>query len=132
MMNYAQTLKALTFLGTPGVELLPTNVIISRGGAVPTEAQIEAAYAAAVEADRVVAIKAKAGEIILARYPAWKQANMTARFVELLNVELAGNLNAVEQATKQTLVDAWAWVKAVRAESDRLEADASATENWPA
>lgn len=130
-MTYNETARALAFANYADVELLPTNVIVSRGAPVPADAQLQEWLAQANETERVTAIKTRAGEIILARFPTWKQSNMTARFVELLNIELASSLSDAERAEKQVLLGAWAWVKAVRDESDRLEADPAAVANWP-
>lgn len=66
-------------------------------------------------------IKAKARDVILSRLPEWKQANMTARAVELVG---AGQASGAEWDAMQAL---WAWVKAVREHSDALEAQALAS-----
>jgi hypothetical protein len=84
------------------------------------------------ESKRIESIKSEAGRRITERYPAWKQANMTARFCELL---AKYELTASESEEKNNLLAVWAWVKQVRAESDRLEGIAGATKddgNWPA
>jgi hypothetical protein len=102
------------------------------GDNLPTQEEFAAKVAEYLEEERVIAIKAKARDVILSRYPEWKQANMTARFCELLAIE---SLSESEQAEKQALLNVWAWVKLVRAESDRLEGIAGATKddgNWPA
>lgn len=71
---------------------------------------------------QIEAIKRQASILILTRFPAWKQANMTARGVELLDAKIAsGALSSAEQAEDKALNTAWAWVKAVRARSDELE-----------
>lgn len=72
---------------------------------------------------RIASIKAEANRRILARYPAWKQSNLTAAALEAIG---AG------QQPPQEALDAWAWVKEVRAHSDALESGAGMTANWPA
>lgn len=65
-------------------------------------------------ARRVPEIKEAAEALILSIYPMWKQSNMHRD---------GGDHSA-----------AWTWIDAVRAESNRLEADASLTvgdANWP-
>jgi predicted house-cleaning NTP pyrophosphatase (Maf/HAM1 superfamily) len=70
----------------------------------------------AKKAHAVAGVKAEAGKRILARYPQYKQANMTARAVELA----ADNQKTGPEWT--AIRAAWDWVKAVRAESNRIEA----------
>jgi len=91
------------------------------------EAQHEAAEASA---QRIPDIKAAAGAVIVGRYPEWKQRNMIARMVEL---NTKATPSAEEEAEMAALQSVWDWVKAVRAESDRLEADTNLTvedANW--
>lgn len=79
----------------------------------PTQEQIEG---------QVVAIKLAAREDILSRYPDWKQANMTARAVELLEAKAAGaKWSPDEQAEADAIRDAWAWIKERRVQSDAEE-----------
>lgn len=92
------------------------------------QAQREATEAAA---QRIPDIKAAAGAVIVERYPEWKQRNMIARMVEL---NAKATPSAEEEAEMAALQAVWDWVKAVRAESDRLEADSNLTvndANWP-
>ena len=91
---------------------------------------------AAVPAD---AVKAEARRRILARFPEWKQANMTARGVELIGIRVvAGAWSPEEAAEAKALGAAWDWIKAVRAASDALEAgaptpaDFADDKHWPA
>jgi hypothetical protein len=74
-------------------------------------------------------IKLVARDHILAVFPAWKQANMTARSVELTRAGLAGNLTAGEQAEEAAILAAWDWVKSVRTYSDTMEAAYEAAED---
>lgn len=69
-----------------------------------------------------IRLKAAARLVILARMPDWKQANMTARAVELSSLP---HPTAAETAEKAAIHTAWDWVKAVRAKSDQLEAQAA-------
>lgn len=65
-------------------------------------------------------VKAEAQRRIFGRYPQWKQANMTARAVELLQIGQT-NWSAEEQAEAAALNAAWAWIKAIRTKSDEIE-----------
>lgn len=92
------------------------------------QAQREATEAAA---QRIPGIKAAAGTVIVERYPEWKQRNMIARMVEL-NTKSTPTVD--EEAEIAAIQAVWDWVKSVRAESDRLEADTNLTvvdANWP-
>jgi hypothetical protein len=91
-----------------------------------------------LKARRVSEIKDAASNIILERFPSYKQANMTARSVELQDIwRLSGVWTAEEQVEADAIKAAWAWVKAVRAHSNALEAEvmalstADAVANWP-
>ena len=83
----------------------------------PTDAEIAAAALPAAQAAKRAAIKQAARQTILARYPEWMQANLTARAVELVS------LNELTGPEWQRMQSIWAWIKAVRAHSDLLEAD---------
>lgn len=86
-------------------------------------AEIEAANAAAAAAARVPDIKAEAARRILSVMPDWKQRNLTARAAELVEaMATGGSLTPEDEQERQQIKAIWAWVKAVRAESDRLEA----------
>ncbi|KAF0112381.1 MAG: hypothetical protein FD149_2451 [Rhodospirillaceae bacterium] len=76
----------------------------------------------------IAAVKADAGRMIVALYPDWKQRNMTARAVALLRKGEA-NWTAAESAEAAILEAAWAWITAVRTESDAIEADIAALAN---
>lgn len=83
------------------------------------------------EANRVKRIKFAAGQLIESYLPAWKQRNLLARFSELIDL---GNLTTEQQAEKDAITAVWSWVKSVRSESDRLEADESLfveDADWP-
>lgn len=86
----------------------------------PTDAEIAAAALPAAQAAKRAAIKTAARQIILARYPEWRQANLTARAVELVSL---GETSGPEWQQMQSI---WAWIKDVRARSDLLEADVAA------
>ena len=83
-------------------------------------------------------VKAEAGRRIVARYPEWKQRNMTARAVELLHIQASQPWTPEEQAEADALQAAWAWIASVRAASDVLEAmqpipaDWQSDQHWPA
>jgi len=78
-----------------------------------TDAEVLAAAKAAKRAE----IKQVARARILARYPEWMQANLTARAVELVSL---GQTTGPEWGQMQAI---WDWIKAQRARSDLLEAD---------
>ena len=80
----------------------------------------DAEVLAATQAAKRAAIKAAARQTILARYPEWRQANLTARAVELVSL---GETSGPEWQQMQSI---WAWIKDVRARSDLLEADVAA------
>lgn len=86
----------------------------------PTDAEIAAAAPPAAQAAKRLAIKTTARQIILSRYPEWRQANLTARAVELVSL---GETSGPEWQQMQAI---WGWIKAVRARSDLLEADVAA------
>lgn len=83
----------------------------------PTDAEIAAAALPAAKAAKKAAIKQAARTRILARYPEWRQANLTARAVELMSL---GQTTGSEWSQMQAI---WDWIKATRARSDLLEAD---------
>lgn len=104
-------------------------------GPLPTSEQIAAWRDEYDDKARKLRIKGKAREIILAKFPEWKQANMTAHAVQLTRKLLAGSITAAELAIlDQYENEAWAWVKAVRDASDAAERDGLEAEQvtWPA
>lgn len=116
--------------------------VITVNGEPPTADMLASApqwLASSLEAERINAIKLKANEIITAKYPAWKQVNLAAQSIEMMLFKGFMELpdDVFPPAKKQALMDsilgigAWSWVKQVRAESDRLEGDASAIPDWP-
>lgn len=87
------------------------------------QAIIDAYPASATAAPIIVEVKLHARERILARYPDWRQANMTARSVELTETLATGGvLTADEQAEVAAMKAAWAWIKSVRVKSGEHEA----------
>jgi len=86
------------------------------GAAVPRpQEEIDAYYNR-----KISRVKAYAGELILARYPDWKQRNMTMRVLTLQNIS---PLTDDEQAELASISVAWDWIEAVRTASDQVEAD---------
>ena len=75
-------------------------------------------------------VKAEAGRRIVARYPEWKQRNMTARGVELLHIQTSEPWTPEEQAEADALQAAWDWIASVRAASDILEAQQPIPADW--
>ncbi len=91
------------------------------------------------DAEIVACVKMEARRRILARFPEWKQANMTARGVELQDVwRRVGSWTTAEQAEFNALAATWNWIKAVRAASDEIESmqplppDYADDARWPA
>jgi hypothetical protein len=64
-------------------------------------------------------VRLEAQRRIYARYPQWKQANMTARAVELLRKGEA-KWSADDVAESTALDAAWTWIASIRAKSDDL------------
>lgn len=88
-------------------------------------------------------IKSSARNVILKRFPEWKQANMTARGTELtFTLASGGTLSEAEQAEVAELQAAWGWIKTIRTHSNKLEAEVNGVEfdglvewqqhDWPA
>lgn len=86
-----------------------------------------------LELKRVAEIKNAAHVVILTRHPQWKQANMTARVVELIDKKISGPLTPEESAEFSAIQGAWKWVKSVRQTSDAAEASGQSADSvvWP-
>lgn len=69
-------------------------------------------YLELVRVDTLAEINSLAGEKILALYPQYKQANLTARFVELIT------LNETDSEEGVAIQAAWDWIKEVRSSSN--------------
>lgn len=79
---------------------------------------------------RVQAINDKSRQIIIDKFPSWKQHNMERRLRQLKDKLLILPLS--EDAAERDALEAdFAWIDSVVAESDRLTADPNATPNWP-
>ena len=70
---------------------------------------------------QVSQIKNKAGEIIRSYYPEYKQRNMTARGVEIMNAKVANTATQADLDEEAALQEAWDWIKAVRERSNVME-----------
>lgn len=114
----------------PGERVTGSELIDIDG--VPTKRNVIAALTddqvATRRAEILAAIDATAGLIILDRYPLWMQQNMTARAVALLDIRGDRDLTPDEQAEREGLQAAWAWVAAVRNHSNALKATVPATD----
>jgi hypothetical protein len=87
-----------------------------------------------VTKERLTNIKQRAREVILSRYPDWKQQNMTAHAVELLKKFATRTITPEEQAVMEHYeTTVWPWIKAVRAASDAAERDGLTADQveWP-
>ena len=99
--------------------------------------QDEALSASKEEVDRPRRVKEEARRRILAIYPVWKQANLTARGVELVKIKTDRAWTAEEQTEVDAIQGIWDWVKSVRTASDDLEAlnpvppDFIEDKHWP-
>lgn len=97
--------------------------VVTATYAVISDPAAIAAAMDALEIDLIGGVKRAAGDVILARYPDWKQRNMTAEAAALTRVLAAGGAWTAEQADRAAVLDgAWAWVSAIRAASDAAEA----------
>lgn len=76
---------------------------------------------AVTEERRIAAIKAKANDVITAEFPDWKQRNLTARAMEIINAAKDRNYTVEEQEELDEIEAIWSWIKLVRAASDAAE-----------
>lgn len=67
-------------------------------------------------------IKIECGRAIEGEYPLWKQANLMARAIELLDIRRDRVLTEAESAERDAIEAARDWIRRQRLESDRLEA----------
>lgn len=107
-------------------------------GPQPSLAEITANVQPAIEAAIVADINNEAQELIYSRYPQWKQANLTARAVELNDIR-ANNvfLTEAEETERQAILSVWGWISAVRAASNTMTSDPMTyadpgSRTWPA
>ena len=86
-----------------------------------------------LEAQRVEAIKAEAQRRIYVIAPDWKQANATARGLELSDKKHSGTLTLGEQAEEAAIRTMWDSIKAIRAASNDAELAGTALADivWP-
>ena len=106
---------------------------------VTDRAADEALSASKEELSRPVRVKQEARKRILAKYPEWKQQNLTARAVELVELKHDNTTWTGPEETEADVIKAvWNWVKSVRTASDALEAqnpvptDFTTDKHWPA
>ena len=105
---------------------------------VPTADDPEAAQAIidsfdplpALKEKHIAAVKAEAQARILAIIPAWKQANLTARAVELTAIRQDRAWTKEEQDEWNAGQAIWDHVKAIRAASDAIEASVAEDTDW--
>lgn len=87
-------------------------------------------HQAVIRLGKVLQTKAEAQRRIYVLVPQWKQANLTARLVELHQKRLDfGVLTQAEQDEVTVGQALWNRVKAIRAASDLIEADIQASAN---
>lgn len=113
------------------IETVATEIVVSQNQVTITNSAVRRSVP-----DQIMAVKAEAQRRIYAIYPQWKQANMTARAVELVR-KGETNWTAEEQSEAAALDAAWAWIKSVRVASGAIEemnqipADYAADGYWP-
>lgn len=93
------------------------NVWIATDDAA-VQAIMDAYPLAAYRAEVMAPIKQHAQNLIYSRYPQWRQANMTARAVEL---SLSQPLSPLDALELEDISAAWAWVRSVRLHCAALE-----------
>ena len=97
-----------------------------------TQAEIDALPAPPIPTvtEIIIKTKAEAQRRILAVIPQWKQANLTARGVELNTKVISGGvLTTAEQAELTAGFALWSKAKAIRTASDLIEQDIAASIN---
>jgi hypothetical protein len=70
-----------------------------------------------LKAAAIVRINQRAGEIITTQLPQWRQANLTARAVELQSLG-SGNWTESEAQEWAGITSLWDWVKSIRGQSN--------------
>lgn len=68
--------------------------------------------------EAILAVNAKAGEIILARIPLWKQNNLLARMAELQDIRIFRTFTSAEELEFTAIKAEWDWVKSIRTASN--------------
>lgn len=118
----------------PELAQLSTSIVVEKARVLVQHTVVEKPLT-----DQRAAVKAEARRRILARFPDWKQANMTARGVDLQDLwRRNAKWAETEQAEADALSAAWVWIRAVRAASDAIEAldavpaDFDDDKRWPA
>jgi len=105
------------------VELDPVDTVagdqVTRTIAVRAKSADELAV---LRAEKVAALQAEAGRRIETLYPQWRQMNMTARAVVLIDLRQTRDLTPEELAEQDELRAAWSAIAAIRARSNQLEA----------
>ena len=135
-MNSKQLTKSIKwYLGYDPGELVKKATAGAGGDAIisawdvpedqPTMEQLEQIYNDNLldesKTKKKAEIKDTAHDIIIAQYPYWKQNNMSHRAIELTDKKHTGSLTSGEQAEETELINAWAWVKDIRDQSDAME-----------
>jgi hypothetical protein len=117
---------------TPGLEYVSASYLVTQESV--TQIWTTARLSAPVQSQ---AVKDESGVRIYTPYPQWKQANMQALGLSLIDKKLTGELTTQEQAALDALYAVWGWIVQVRVASDALEAmdpiplDYTADSYWP-
>lgn len=101
----------------PGVEIDETEA--RRVWSVERREDIPGVEAMATK--QIGRIKIECGRAIEGEYPLWKQANLMARAIELLDIRRDRLLTEAEIAERDAIEAARDWIKRQRVESNRLE-----------
>ena len=80
------------------------------------------------KAEAIAAIKARAGELIEANMPSWKQSNTLREIVSIKGN--GGTMSASDTLAVDTLEDKFAYLDAIRIQSDNDEASINAQTDW--
>lgn len=94
---------------------------VGRGNGIENEADALNALLSGFKAERITQIKAIAQEQIYAIVPPWRQANLTARSVQLLSYKITRGLTTDETEEYARNEAIWGQVQEIRAASDEAE-----------
>ena len=77
-----------------------------------------------IKNEKITEIKKIAHQIIIDKFPEWKQRNMAHASSDILDAKIFnGELTAEQETQRQELKQAWAWVNSIRSQSDDMEAE---------
>lgn len=106
---------------------LPPDLVIQVESDLPVSGMVQPKYIPGkdfideyeeLKDNKINTIKSEASNIILSKYPDWKQRNMIARSLELKTKD---PLSEEEQAELNTYQSIWNWIEDIRAQSNTFE-----------